>query len=88
MSNVRIPDVKVSVVIGGSEICRVEFWNVERSPDNWEITGSLIDGEAREAVRACLLASAAELTRAGWEVYTFAPDGEESTDETQLSFLE
>lgn len=87
MSNVRVPQVKVSVAVEGSEIARFEFNRTERSTQDWEITAALIDRDCKQAVRACLLASVSELSADGWEAYTFEPEsGNSEDDQLELPF--
>lgn len=87
MSNVRVPQVKVSVAVEGTEIARFEFNRTERSTQDWEITAALSDADCRSAVRACLLAAVSELSAEGWTVATFeAEGGGREDDQLELPF--
>lgn len=85
MSNVSVPDVKVNVVVAGTEVARFTFNRIHLAPQNWETTAALISADARPAARACLLAAVAELASDGWEVVAFAFEGGgETNDQPQL----
>ena len=81
MSNVRIPDVAVEIVVAGDAICRFDFHNTSRAPERWEITGAIYSRDARQAVRAVLLACLGELTNGAWENFDFAPEGGGTADD-------
>jgi len=66
MSNVQVPDVKVSVLVAGGEVAIFSFWKVALSPQEWELTAAILDESTRRAVRSILLQCASELTNEGW----------------------
>jgi len=85
MSNVSVPDIKISVVVGGCEVARFNFHKVSLHPQDWEIVAALRDLDTKQAVRSCLLAAIAELSADGWESYSFdAEGGGETNDQPQL----
>jgi len=85
MSHVQVSDVTVSVVVAGTQIARFDFHHIERSPQEWEITSTLIEPDARQATRACLLAALAVLQSFGWEDYSYPLEsGGETNDQPQL----
>jgi len=85
MSNVRVPDFKVGVVVEGEEVARFEFFETSRTPAAWEVQAAIISRDAREAVRSCLLACVAELRDGTWEAYTFeAESAGETNGQPQL----
>lgn len=85
MAHVRIPDVQVTVALAGSKIFIADFHRVDLSPQDWEVTASLYEADARWAARACLLAAVSQLGADGWEVVDFATEsGGEANDQLQL----
>lgn len=85
MSDVRVSDLKVCVVVGGSEVAHFEFHRTDRHPQDWEVTAALSDPDTRQAVRACLLACIAEIQLGTWEHYLIETEGGGSTnDQPQL----
>jgi len=85
MSNVYVPQVKISVTVEGVEVARVCFDKVDRAPAEWEVSAAIVDPDARTAVRACLLAAVSEISSEGWTSYSFIPEGGgETNDQPQL----
>lgn len=87
MSNVRVPEIKVTIFIEGNEVARFGFNRTGASPDKWEITAALDYADCKSAMRACLLACVAELQTGEWEAYTFVPEsGSSEDDQLQLAW--
>lgn len=87
MSDVSTPDVEVKVVVAGHPIFHIAYRRVDLSPNDWEATAAIYEPDARQAVRACLLAALASLQSGSWEVVTFAPEsGGETDDQLPLPF--
>jgi len=85
MSDVRVSDIKVTLVAVGEPIACFEFHQTHRTPSAWEITGSIYSADAKQAVRACLLACLAELNEGSWEAYDIeAESGGATNDQPQL----
>lgn len=75
MSDVVVSDLKVTVVVAGEKIAQFEFFKTHLAPPAWEITAAIYSGDARTAVRACLLACVAELASDSWESFDFNAEG-------------
>lgn len=81
MSDVRVPDVRVSVAIAGEEAARFAFFRTDLHPQDWEVTAALRDPDSRQAMRACLLACCAELNLGQWEHFVIEFEGGGETDD-------
>lgn len=81
MSDVRVPEVQVSVTIEGQQVARFGFARTGRNPADWEVTGALDYADSKQAMRALFLACVVELDQGSWEAYTFVPEGDSQTDD-------
>jgi len=85
MSDVLVPEVKVTIHIEGEEVARFAFNRTQSNPQDWDITAALDYADSKQAMRACLLACVAELQSGNWEAYTFVPEsGDQERDQLQL----
>lgn len=81
MSDVRVPDIRISVNVAGEEVARFSFYRTDQHPQDWEVTAALRDGDSKQAVRACLLACVSEIGLGSWEHFVIEPESGGATDD-------